>query len=138
MSLLPIHRKHLSRPVNFRATTRRTILHCVLTCRIPSTPTWQSLSLGSGLWPSTPIRLHSGKTKERISQRSTHHLLCGLPISTHAQHPCQAHLSAHSSRLSQPLCHRGRLHIPFHSAISACRRRFNPGQSRFSGLLHQH
>ena len=108
------------------------------TFRVPSTPTWQSLSLGSGLWPSTPIRLHSGKTKERISQRSTHHLLRGLPISTHAQYPCQTHLSAHSSRLSQPLCHRGRLYITFHSAISACRRRFDPGQSGFGGLLHQY
>ena len=125
-------------PSIFRTTTRRTSLHCILTCRIPPSPTWKSLSLGSGLWPSTPIRIYFGKTKERFSERSTHHLLCGISISTYAQYPCQTHFSTHSSCLSQPLCHRGRLHLIVHSAISTCRCRPDFGQPRFGRFLHQY
>ena len=138
MSLLPIYWKHLSRPIHFRTITRRTILHCFLTCRIPPSPTWKSLSLGSRLWPPTPIRIHLGKTEERISERTTHHLLCRISIPTYAQYPCQTHFSTHSGCLSPPLRHRGRLHLIVHSARRTCRCRPDSGQSRSGRFLHQY
>ena len=88
MSLLPIHWKHLSRSVHFWTTTGWTFLNCGITCRIPPSSAWKSLSLGSRFWPTTPSRLHFGQTKEGISERSTHHLLCWISLSTYAQHPC--------------------------------------------------
>ena len=94
--------------------------------------------MGSGLWPPTSSRLHFGKTQERISQRQTHHILCGVTFSTHAQHSCLTDLPTHSSCLSKPLCHGGCLHTPLHLEISACGCRSNLGQSGLSGLLHQH
>ena len=107
MSLLPIYWEHLSRSIHFRTITRRTILNCVLTGRIPPSPTWKSLSLGSRLWPPTPIRIHLGKTKEGISEWPTHNLLCWISLSTYAQYPCQTHFSTHPVCLSQPFRHRG-------------------------------
>ena len=118
--------------------TRRTILNCGITGRIPPSPAWKSLFLGSRLWPTTSSRIHLGQTKERISERSTHHLLRWISFSTYAQHPCSAHLSTHPVRLSRPLCHRGCVHSVVHSARSACRcwpHSCQPGSGRF---LHQH
>ena len=60
MSLLPIHWKYLSRSVHLWTTTWWTILNCDIIGRIPPSPAWQSLSLGSRLWPTTSSRIHLG------------------------------------------------------------------------------
>ena len=138
MSLLPIHRKHLSGSVHLWTTPRWTLFNCGITGRISPSPAWKSLSLGSRLWPTTSSWIHLGQTKERFSERSTHHFLRWISLSTYAQHPCSAHLSTHPVRLSRPLCHRGRVHFVVHPARSACRRwphSRQPGSGRF---LHQH
>ena len=69
-------------------------------------PAWQSLSLGSRLRPTTSSWVYSGQTKERLSERSIHHLIRRISLSTDAQHPCSAHLSTHPVCLSRPFCHR--------------------------------
>ena len=138
MSLLPIHWKYLSRSVHFWTTFRWTILHCDIIGRISPSTTWQSLSLGSRLRPTITSWLYSGKTKEGLSERSTHHLLRGISLSADAQHPCSAYLSTHPIRLSRPLRHRGRVQTVVHFARSTCWCWPHFGQPGLGRLLHQH
>ena len=67
LPILPIHRTNFSRSFHFRTTSRRSNLHSLVTGWHPSTTTWQGLSLGSWTRQTTPIRLYSGQTKERLS-----------------------------------------------------------------------
>ena len=138
MPILPKHWADFPRSFDLRTTSGRTRVYCLFTRWIPSTTTWQSLSLGSWLWSPTPIRIQSSQTKERLSQWQTHHLFCGLTLPTYAQHPGSLDLPAYSGRLSQPLCHWGCLHTPLHFEVGACRRGSDIGQSRPGRLLHQH
>ena len=138
MPILPIHRTNLPRSINLWTTPRRPHFHRRLIGRHPSTATWQSLPVGSRIWQTTSIRLHSGQTKERLSEWQTHHILCGVTFSSYAQHPCSSDFPAHPSGLSKPLRNRRCLHTPVHSEIRACRRRSSLGQSGPCGILHQH
>ena len=138
MPLLPIHRTNLPRSFNLRTATRGSNFHRLITSWDPTTTTWKDLSLGSWKRSTTTFGLHLGKTKERLSQWQTHHLLCGLTVSPHAQHLGSTNLPADPSSMPKSLCVRRCLHTPAHSQISACRRRSHPGQPRPCWILHQH
>ena len=112
MLVLTFHWTNLPRSFDLWTATWWPILHRQLPYRISSTPTRQSIPLGSGLWSRTSSRLYFGQTEERLSQRQTHHLLCWVPFSAYAQHPCPYDLPTHSGCLSKPCRRRGCLHFP--------------------------
>ena len=95
-------------------------------------------ALGSRIWQTTSVRLHSGQKEERLSKWQTRHFLCGLTFPSYAQYPHSSDFPAHPCCLSKSLCNRRCIHTPVHFEIGACRRRFSLGQSRPCGLLHQH
>ena len=108
--VLPSHRKNFSGSLHFRTGPPRSLIHRRISCQSSTSTTWKILPLGGRTRTAIASWLYPGKKEERVSQWPTHHLLCGLPVSSYAQHPRQNDLSTDPSGMSKSLCFWGCIH----------------------------
>ena len=112
--VLPSHRKNFSGSLHFRTGPPRSWIHRRISCQSSTSTTWKILPLGGRTRTAIASWLYPGKKEERVSQWPTHHLLCGLPVSSYAQHPRQNDLSTDPSGMSKSLCFWGCIHTPIY------------------------